>query len=845
MDEKSARGDTCLYAGVHVLNAPYHIDKEYDYAIPQSLCSLVRKGSVVIVPFGGGNRNVPGVVACVKSTTECKVVKPILGLPPGAICIGEELYGICEFMKERFFCSIGEAAKTVLPSGFSVRTGVYYVPAEGKDTDRLNENGKAIVEYVLEKGEVSETELKRKFEKAFAGLGALCRNGYLIKKTRADCKINTKSDRYVHLLLSSEEISEIREGKRTTLTPKQTNALFELSKNPLTPIDELLELAGVGESVIRELVKKEICEIVPIPKDRNPYANVSPTQVTAKEFTLSEAQDRAFRNLYELYKSSEPKAALLHGVTGSGKTNVTEKLVDECIKDGKDAIVLVPEIALTAQAVGIFVGRYGDRVAVIHSGLSAGERLDAWKRIESGAASVVLGTRSAVFAPVRNLGLIVIDEEQETSFKSDMTPRYHARDIARYRCASNNALMLLCSATPCIESYYKAKKGIYTLVELTERYGISKLPSVEMCDMRDDCGIFPIPGFDADIESAKKPIAQKILGDSLLSALEDTLKKKEQAVLFINRRGYRAFMSCRKCGFVLQCPNCSVSMTVHKLGHHGGKMVCHYCGYTEKIPETCPVCESEHISALGTGTQMLEEQLSLYFPNARILRMDTDTTSGKFSHDAILDSFRRGEADILLGTQMVTKGHDFPRVSLVGVINADASIHMPDFRASERAFSVMTQVIGRAGRGGIPGRALIQTYSPDHEVLRLSSTQDYKRFYDSEIKFREAAKYPPFCDIALITFSGETDSEVHLAVQAFGRSLSNALSTSFHDVKTIVFGPFEAGIYKLQGRYRMRYVIKCRNNSRTRELLSTLYGEFLEKTAGDVSISVDMNPQNI
>ncbi len=861
MDERIPCDAVSLYAGVHILNAPYHIDKEYDYSIPCELSERIKVGTVVIVPFGGGNRNVPGIVSSVKNATSCKRVKPIIGLTPNGLCIGEELYGICEFMKEHCFCSIGDAARTVLPSGFSVRTDVYYVIGDRKDDSQLNEGGRLLLSYIRDRGEATEGELKRKFDKETAGLAALCKGGYIVKKTRATCKENTKSDRYVRLLLSEEEITELREGGGFRLTPKQTSALFELEKNPLTPIDEFCELARVTESVIRELCKKGICEIVPIPKDRNPYAAICSASAEKQDFSLNACQKAALDTLLSLYRDSEPRAALLHGVTGSGKTNVTEKLLDECIKDGKSAIVLVPEIALTAQAVGIFVGRYGDRVAVLHSALSAGERLDAWKRIDAGTATVVLGTRSAIFAPVKNLGLVVIDEEQETSFKSDMTPKYHARDIARYRCAKNRALMLLCSATPSIESYYKAKKGIYTLVEMKERFSKGGLPTVEICDMRDDEGLYELPGGNTPTEVGEpserksersrreerrsRGIAQKILGDRLLSELRRNLDSGEQTVLFINRRGYQAFVSCRKCGFVLQCPNCSVSMTHHKYGLRGGRMVCHYCGYVEKIPTVCPICESEHISALGTGTQMLEEQLQLYFPNARLLRMDTDTTSGKFSHDAILDSFRKGEADILLGTQMVTKGHDFPKVSLVGVINADSSIHMPDFRANERTFSLMTQVIGRAGRASIPGRALIQTYSPDHETLVLSGKQDYEKFYNSEIKFREAAMYPPFCDIALVTFSGETDSEVHLAVQAFGRALNDALSGRYCDVKAIVFGPFEAGIYKLQGRYRMRYVIKCRSNARTRAMLSELYAEFLEKTAGDVSISVDMNPQNV
>ncbi len=837
------------YAGVHILGAPYKIDKEYDYSIPMEMSEYISVGSIVIVPFGIGNRHVAGIVSSLKNSTGYSGSKPIVGLTPGNLCIGKELYGICEFLKERCFCSIGEASKAVMPSGFSVRTNIFYEFAGKDPCNELNAAACEIVQYVAKKGAVPESELKAQFEKGISCLKLLCSKGYLIRTTKADCKVNIKNSKYVRLLLSPDELAEIHDSPHNGYTPKQMAALFELEKNPFSLLDEFRELSGVSESVIKELCKKKAAEILPLPINRNPYSEIQKSHDT--DFELSPCQREAFEKLYKLYKSGSPNAALLHGVTGSGKTNVMQKLADACVKDGKGVIVLVPEIALTSQAVGIFMRRYGKRVAVLHSGLSAGERLDAWKRINSGEASVVLGTRSAIFAPVKNLGLIVIDEEQEASFKSEMTPRYHARDVARYRCVTNNAMMLLCSATPSIESYYKAQKGIYTLVEMTERFGTSALPRVEMCDLRNDEGNFELPGLSqSDDETAKaakkKAIAQKILGDKLLCEISKNLKNHEQSVLFINRRGYQAFLSCKKCGYVMECPHCSVSMTYHKYGFgRDGKMVCHYCGYAEKVPTVCPVCESDHISALGTGTQMLEEQLKLYFPEARILRMDTDTTTGKFSHDAILDSFRRGEADILLGTQMVTKGHDFPNVSLVGVINADASLHIPDFRANERTFSLMTQVIGRAGRGNIPGRAYVQTYNPDHEVLIHSSNQDYKSFYNSEIRFRQAAKYPPFCDIALVSFTASTEKLATLAAVAFGRELYNAIEKEFSDVQLLIFGPFAAGIYKIAGKYRMRFVIKCRNNPRTRELLSRLYSDFLDKNTDDVSISVDMDPQNL
>ena len=449
---------------------------------------MIDIGSVVIVPFGGSNRHVAGIVSALKKNSDFQKTKPIIGIPPGGLCIGRELYGICEFLKERCFCSIGEASKTVLPSGFSVRTSVFYENTGCEIREPLNSSALEILQYISEHGSVSESELKSEFEKCLPVLKLLCSKGYIIRKTRADCKVNTKSSKYVRLTLSAEELSELHGSVQKTFTPKQLYAIFELEKNPFTSLEEFRELSGVSESVVNELCKKNAAELVPVPKNRNPYAGI--VRDCGNDFVLSDCQNEAFETLKSLYEQNEPKAALLYGVTGSGKTNVMQKLVDVCINDGKTAIVLVPEIALTSQAVGIFMKRYGDRVAVLHSGLSAGERLDAWKRINSGDAVIVLGTRSAVFAPVKNLGLIVIDEEQEASFKSEMTPRYHAKDIARYRCAHTNALMLLCSATPSIESFYKAKQGVYTLVEMKQRFGSAKLPEVEMCDLRDDDGSF-------------------------------------------------------------------------------------------------------------------------------------------------------------------------------------------------------------------------------------------------------------------------------------------------------------------------------------------------------------------
>jgi len=469
--------------------------------------------------------------------------------------------------------------------------------------------------------------------------------------------------------------------------------------------------------------------------------------------------------------------------------------------------------------------------------------MDAHKAIVEGRAKIVIGTRSAVFAPLQNLGLIVIDEEQESSFKSEKSPKYHARDIARFRCAYNDALLVLASATPSIDSFYKAQTGKYTLVSLTERYNGMKLPKVMFHDMRDE------PYFEMKSEDDDGGISGGIpttVGGTLEAELAENLVNGEQSILFINRRGFRSFAQCHSCGHTFSCPNCSVTLTHHRNKSYGrDTMTCHYCGHSEPMPTECPVCKkSESIVYMGAGTQLLENQLRKMFPKMRVLRMDADTTSGKFSHEEILDKFRNGEADVLVGTQMVAKGHDFPAVSLVGVINADTSLYMNDFRANEKTFSLLTQVLGRSGRSGKQGRAVIQTYSPDNDVLMLSSNQDYKAFYDREIEFRRASLFPPFCDIITITFSGEIELDVINAVREFGISLDEAAKTKYSDVKFILFGPFRNEVYKISGKYRMRFLIKCKNNAALRKMLSELIQKYMSGLK-NVTVSADVNPANL
>lgn len=611
------------------------------------------------------------------------------------------------------------------------------------------------------------------------------------------------------------DVSEMKLG------PAERRAV-EMTADGEKSLAELREKSNVSPATLKNLVAKGVLSVREKEIYRNPYAGRG--RVT-DENSLSVEQQRAADELSALAASGKPCAALLYGVTGSGKTRVIKSVIDSVIASGRSVILLVPEISLTGQTVDLFCGYFGERVAVIHSGLSEGERLDAWKRIRAREVDVVIGTRSAVFAPLDNLGMIVIDEEQEHTYKSDMNPKYHARDIARFRCAKNNALMLLASATPSLESYNKAKTGVYKLVTLRERYGDAVLPEVIISDLREETTRGNI-----------SPIGERLRGE-----LEKNLSSGEQSILFVGRRGYNNFINCKLCGEVIECPNCSVSLTYHR--ENGAEQLkCHYCGYVREVPDKCPSCGSEHLNRKGFGTQLVAEELSGLFPKARILRMDADAASGKFSHESILEAFRSHDADILIGTQMVTKGHNFPDVTLVGVVNADAALYLDDFRATERTFDLLTQVIGRAGRGTKPGRAVLQTYSPENDTIILSARQDYESFFEGAIKLRRQLVFPPFCDFILLSVTGEDEPAVLETTLKLDTRLRELLADEFSDTPAYIFGPMEAPVYKVNNIFRMRLLLKCSAGKRMRGLIRQLLCEFSKSRA---NVGADINPSSV
>lgn len=633
---------------------------------------------------------------------------------------------------------------------------------------------------------------------------------------RGTDKIKDKSTKMIRL---SEDSSQ-----PVKLTPKQQSVYELLCDVGSAGVSEVCEFCSVGKGVLDNLVKYGICEFFEKEVYRTPYKNVSENGEMSP-INLSEVQQNAFNTYLKMMDTGG--TGLLYGVTGSGKTQVYLKLIDEAISRGKDVIVLVPEISLTPQMLYIFHSRYGKKVAVMHSGLSIGERTDEYKRADRGEAKIIVGTRSAVFAPVHNLGLIVMDEEQEHTYKSERTPRYNARDVANFRCRYNNALFLMTSATPSVESYSAAVKGKYVLCEINERYGDSKLPEIVTVDMKKEIA-----------QGNKSPISK-----TLQSLIADNLDKHKQTILLINRRGYNTFIACNSCGHVITCPNCSISLTYHS---YNNRLMCHYCGYSKPLDNVCPECGKNSIRYSGYGTQRIEDELERLFPDASVLRMDADTTSAKFSHQKLFDAFSRGDYDILIGTQMVAKGLDFPNVTLVGVVNADNSLYDESYLANERSFDLITQVVGRSGRRAEAGKAVIQTINPYNDVIEYASKQDYKSFFANEIQLRKLLTYPPFCDIYFISFICEDENKAALCAKSFFENLVELNKTDYVNEKLIVLGPSPSKISKLKNNYRYGLTLKCKNSKSVRKMLNDILKNIGKiKEYKSVSVSVDLNPYEL
>lgn len=811
------------YAGVYLLDTVWNLDVEYTYEIPESLFDTACVGSIVVVPFGKSNVKKTGFIVSVydesiiDSKESVQTIKEIISVLDYGKYLPAESVGLAKFIKQRCYSTVGSAVKIMLPPGVNTKRSVVYsaLDYEGEFPDGECEE---MYRYISAKEGVSHYDLMKAFDDE-KSIQKLLKIKAIFKNDSIDQKENSKTEAWCRLKKGFDSTFRMSESRK-----KAVDFLQGLAEGSLISVKELCEKLGVTTAVIKGLEKAGVIEVENVPVYRD--VEVDHDEKSFCREMLNDEQKNAYDTLCGLMDSGEAKASLLFGVTGSGKTSVIVGAVDYTLKKGKTAIVMLPEIGLTSQAIGIFVSYFGSRCVLLHSMLSEGERIDAYKKIISGEAKVVVGTRSAVFAPLRDVGLIVLDEEQESSYKSEKTPKYHARDIARYRCGVNKALMLLASATPSVESYHRAKNGIYTLINLKNRYGNMPLPCVTISDLRTD----------------REEAERGMLGNELLSRIRETKDRGEQSILFVNRRGHSSHVGCHSCGFVYKCPNCSVSLTYHAYtGRGSGKLACHYCGYTINKPAKCPECDSVHLNYSGYGTQLLQEELEERLGDIKALRMDADTTAKKSAHNKLLKSFRNKEADILYGTQMVAKGLDFPDVTLVGVVLADAVLYMNDFRASERTFSLITQLVGRAGRGGKSGNAIVQTYNPDHQVLKLAITQDYEKFFYSEIALRKAVVFPPFCEIAVFGISSRDELLLLSAVKKLSEIYDQLINT-YPKITALKFGPFKEGIYKINGLFRQKLVVKYRECAEVRELFSRMISEFLSLGLENVKIEVDINP---
>ena len=603
---------------------------------------------------------------------------------------------------------------------------------------------------------------------------------------------------------------------------KQKKAMEFIAKNEGLTIPEIMEFVGVSRETIKSLVKKGLLRIEEQKVDRNPLAFKKKNE--SKKLKLTEEQKNAYNKIEKAIDEKRFEEFLLYGVTGSGKTEVYMQLIEKVLEKGKNAILLVPEISLTPQMLDRFIGRFGkEELAVLHSKLSVGERHDEWIKIKENRAKIVIGARSAIFAPTQDLGIIIIDEEHDNSYKSESNPRYNVKEIAKKICEEDNIPLVLGSATPDISTFYKTTQGKVTLLKLTKRANNSNLPSVEVVDLKRELALGN----------------KSMLSQSLYNSIKQNLEDKHQTILFLNRRGYSTFIICRECGYTMKCPNCNISLTYHSFQN---RLKCHYCGHEEQVVKICPSCGSDKIRYFGTGTQKLEQEIKKIFPKASTIRMDVDTVTKKNSHEEILNKFKNENIDILIGTQMVVKGHHFPKVTLVGVVSADSSLNIDDFRANERTFQILTQVAGRAGRENLPGKVIIQTYNPDSFPIEFSKKQDYDLFYKTEINLRKQLKYPPFCDIIVIGFSGENAQEI-TKVSTY---VYNLLKTNLEKYDFKVFMPMPAPIDKIKNKYRWRIIAKGNVTENVTIIINKCLQKFYESGFGKkTNIAVDVNPNNM
>ncbi len=814
--------ETACIVKVAVSAAPYSIDKPYDYLVPESLADKALPGVRVRVPFGRGNRESEGMILAAgfgEKTPELKSLSSLLDEAPVFDRPGIEL---ALWMRQRYFCTLYDAIKTILPTGLWYQFREVWHLADGLDrpaADKLAGSIKksaGILDALFANGGCADLTMLRDLcgEDAESTLHKLKKAGVVTCETSAKRKITDKKRRMAELAVSAEDALALVEPKRRT-APMRYEAVRLLAEAGKLSAADVCYFTGASMQTLRSLEKSGLLTFTEEEELRLPPAKAAEP---GPPIQLNDEQQAAFERILALTQSGKPEAVLLQGVTGSGKTQVYLRLVQEVLSTGRTAMVLVPEIVLTPQMMRRFssyFGEDGEDVVMLHSSLRLTERYDQWKRIRRGGVKVVLGTRSAIFAPLVNLGLIILDEEQESSYQSENPPRYHTRDIAKYLCARDRAALVLGSATPAVESAWAAEEGTYHKALLRRRYNDHPLPQVLISDLREEI-------------KAGNP---GLIGAVLRGELEKNIQSGEQSILFLNRRGNSRMLLCGECGHVPECPRCSVAMTYHSAN---GRLMCHYCGHSQRVPEACPQCGGK-MKPVGAGTQKVEEELHRLFPDTEILRMDADTATG--GHEPILQKFERERIPILLGTQMVAKGLDFENVTLVGVLSADLSLYVDHYRAAERTFGLLTQVVGRAGRGSKTGRAVIQTYTPNNDVIQCAARQDYDGFFETEIRMRRLRRYPPFADLFTITVSGVEEGSVLRAAANVRETLRR-----MNLPETEVLGPAPAPILKVNNRYRYRCTLVGKNDKPTRDSLSRLLKDFANDRANrGLNMFVDCN----
>ncbi len=793
----------------------YENDIEYSYLVPCRFSSIIQIGQRVIVPFGKGNNLRQGlVIEIIKEERNLENLKTILEIVDSTPIISQEMISIIFWMKSHYFCSYFEAFRLASPQETSEEvTDLCYELPSDIDLETILEPKKKFLHKLISAAghEFSYSQMKNlKLPNYLEFLNLLLEEKVILQKLKISTPAQKREQKFFRLCENKEEVK---------ISDKQKLVLNFLKNHTKASMKDICSFTKVSSSVVNSLLKKNLIQ------EALETTSIAQPLCVETQGELSNEQNKAYKDILKEYNSPQPRPVLLHGVTGSGKTQVILSLIDYVLNQGKSAIFLVPEIALTLQFIKIFTSKYKEKIAVIHSGISSSQKAETWRKIKNGDIKIVVGARSAIFAPFENLGLIAVDEEHEFTYKSEFSPKFDAREVARYRCKYNKCILIFSSATPLVETYYMAKQGKYLLCTLKNRYGNLKLPDVKIIDMN---GKFNYEG-------------QVLFSEEILSEIKKEISLGNQAVLLINRRGFNTLVKCMNCGQIQTCPYCSVSLNYHKKGN---LLLCHYCGYSKTYTEECEFCKEHNLVYLGFGTQKAEDQLAEFFPTAKIARLDSDTKTS--DEKDIIKKFEDGQYDILIGTQMISKGFNFPKVTFVGILIIDQYLFGSDFKSTEKAFALITQTVGRAGRKHSQGKAFIQTFVPENNILQLAAKQDYEKFFNEEIAMRKLMLNPPFSDICVVLFKGKQEKTVYSCCVNFFNNLKAIAKEKYSDIPLMIFNPSPAEIQKIAGNYRYKVVMKCRNTKKFHRMINELVLDKKFKSClKKVSISIDFNPATI